>query len=88
MDLMPTVMTVLGAMMAGCGGYMFSGGRSSPDEQRGIYPQLASDEATRASITSVSLFPIVRGWTNSDATLWLYALTIILTLVAVIMLII
>jgi hypothetical protein len=82
-------MTVFGAMMAACGGYMLSGGRSSSDEQRRIYPWLASDEATSATVTSVSSFPTVRGWTNSgDATVWLYALIIILTLVAVMMLII
>jgi hypothetical protein len=83
MDLLPTVMIVFGAMMAACGGYMLSGWRSSRDEQRRIYARLASNDATRASITSSS-FPTARGVTLSgvpEATIWLLALNIILTLV-------
>ena len=90
MDLLPTVIIVFGAMVAACGGYMLSGWLSSRDEQRRIYARLASNDATRASITSSS-FPTAQGVTLSgdpEATVWLLALNIILTLVIVMMLII
>ena len=91
MDLTPTVMIVFGGMMAACGAYTLSGGRSSRDEQRRNYARLASNDATRASITSVSSLPSARGMPISDvpeATIWLHALSIILTLAIVMMLII